>query len=226
MGLLETTARRGLARCLGWHCLTWSEKFGIIFSIVTVSAVLLVVTMFCFGRARMSHRQRTTVRLPGGRRIARQHYEDTAPALFPIAQQWPPGFPGQVTYYPATFSLGGPGGPRAQPYAAHIVQPCPVPWPCPPARPAIVYGAVPAQPVAGSFGISAPEPAHVGSTETQNTPPRPGSQPPASPAESLGRPREPTWFQALSRLFRMPLGTASTVASSTRPGTPILPTSR
>lgn len=212
MGLLETIGPRGLSRCLGWHCLTWSEQFGIIFTIVVVAIVLLVVYMYYLGLARLSYKERTTIRLPGGRRIKRQPNPNTAIASLPVAHQWPPGYPAQVAYYPTVFGLGSPEGPRAQPYAP--------PWISTWTQPAIVYVTASAQPAPGTFNIQATEPIHAGGTEARGTQPQLRGPWPAPAAGSFGRPREPTWYQRLGRVFRMPVGTASTVASSTAPGTP------
>ncbi|UNI14373.1 hypothetical protein JDV02_001007 [Purpureocillium takamizusanense] len=205
--------RRGPDNCLGWHCLTRPQQIGIIFSIVVFSVVTLVAYMYCLGRARIAQRNRTTIQLPGGRRTARNHDGNTTMAHLPVAQNIP-GYPPQVVYYPAVFHLNRHGDQMAP---RCVVSLAATPRPYAPIPPMVMYSTAPARPATHQPFRVAPSSTRVEGANVSG----PRAYPLDSPPESLRRPRHPTWFQRLSRVLRMPVGTASTVASSTTPGTPV-----
>lgn len=206
--------RRRAPNCVGWHCLTTAEQFGIIFSIVVVSVVLIIAYMYLLGRMGMRQRDRKSVPLPGGRAGTRRSHlpPDIVMGNMPVVQQWP-GYPPQVVYLPAVYQLAPGQVPRAQPCTGAgplAPQPAAFPCPVPPYRPLLGYQA-------SMF------PQIV--LETEGIPP---PQDPPPPFPDHGRQsRETTWRQRLSQLFQMPpVGRASTVASSFRSTTPRTATPR
>ncbi|KAK4091213.1 hypothetical protein Purlil1_4227 [Purpureocillium lilacinum] len=212
MAFAATIMRRKPSQCIGWHCLTRAQQIGTIVSIVVFSVVLLLVYMYCLGRARLAHRKRTTIRLPGGRRTTRGHDHNTALAHLPVAQNIP-GYPPRVVYYPAVFHLNRHEDQTGQ---SCVVSLAATPRPYAPVPPMIMYAPAPAQP--------APYQSHgqaSASIRVERATSGARAHTDVSPPESLRRPRHPNWFQRLGRVLRMPVGTASTVASSTAPGTPV-----
>ena len=214
--LVQTVTRQGMAltrrfsNCGGWNCLTAPEHFGIIFSIVVVSVVLLLAYTYYLGRRSISHRDRSSVRLPGGRRA--QPRRDLPPNIvlgeLPITQQWP-GYPARVIYQPVVYNVTPNQAPYAQPY---------------------IMGGTSFQGMQPSHmvGWSISEPHQPGVPSLFHQPPSqiPPNirQEPVRNVEPVGEltPRQPSWRQRLSRLFRMPVGRASTIASSSAPNTPTL----
>lgn len=184
-------------RCVGWHCLTAAQKFGIIFSAAVVTVVLAIAWMYYLGRVATLQRNRKSVALPGGRRIRRNPHIPPTVSLgeLPIAQHWP-GHPPQVYYQPVIFSTGPPQiaqTVRAQPYF--------VAGPCQPVRPPpLAYIPTVPCPITSQVG---PPAVWLGQQPAQvESPPSPDYQP-----------REPTWAQRLNRAFGLPVGRASTIAS-------------
>ncbi|KND95081.1 hypothetical protein TOPH_00488 [Tolypocladium ophioglossoides CBS 100239] len=219
----STPVRRELGRCFGWHCLTAAEKSGIILSIVVVSGVLLLAYMYYLGRATISRRERTSVRLPGGRRVehGRGQPSNTAIAPLPVVQQWP-GYPAQVFYQPAVFSVDEAHRARAQPCVGryHRHTPPAIMYPLPPiqhyATPTTQH--TPKVPIQQQYGghREASLPRIARSESNMQT----SQAAPSSPPASGGRPRQPTLLQRLGRALRLPVGRASTIASTSVPGTP------
>lgn len=214
--------RRGLGRCPGWHCLTAAEKSGIILSIVVVSGVLLLAYMYYLGRATISRRESTSVRLPGGRRVepCRVQPPNTAIAPLPVVQQWP-GYPAQVFYQPAVFSVDEAHRARAQPYIRpyHQYTPPAIIYPLPPIQryPMPTTQHSPTAPIQRQCGHR--EASLPGAARSESNM-QASQASPSSPPGSLRRPRQPTLLQRLGRALRMPVGRASTIASTSVPGTP------
>ncbi|PNY24729.1 Uncharacterized protein TCAP_05316 [Tolypocladium capitatum] len=217
-----TPIRRELGRCLGWHCLTAAEKSGIVLSIVVVSGVLLLAYMYYLGRATISRRERASVRLPGGRRVEHRRGlpPNTAIAPLPIVQQWP-GYPAQVFHQSAVFSVDEAHRARAQPLVGpcHRHTPPAIMYPLPPIQhhPTSTTQRSPRTPLQqrdGHWEDSLPGTARPESnTQTLQASP-------SSPPGSFRRPRQPTLLQRLGQVLRLPVGRASTVASTSVPGTP------
>lgn len=200
-----------MSRCIGWHCLTTAQKFGIIFSVVVVAIVLAICWAYLLGRVASSQLQRSFITLPGGRRVQRNPNLPPTVSLgeLPIAQRWP-GQPPQIIYQPVIYSIDPQYATRAQPYV--IAGPCQ-----PVTQLPVAY--VPAQPQARF--------PHSGQQEVQPPqmpgPPRqhPQHRHPHNRSNSLGRspadgpePISPSWSQRLNRAFGLPMGRASTIASS------------
>ncbi|POR37924.1 Uncharacterized protein TPAR_01877 [Tolypocladium paradoxum] len=211
----STPILRELGRCLGWHCLTAAEKSGIILSIVVVSAVLLLAYMYYLGRATISRRGRTSVRLPGGRRVEHRRGQppNTAIAPLPVVRQWP-GYPAQVIYQPALFSVDEAHRARAQPYVGPGYHRHTLPAIMYPLPPIHRYPTMPIQQQCGHQDASL-----RGTARSESNMQTPQASP-SSPPASLRRPRQPTLLQRLGRALRMPVGRASTIASTSVPGTP------
>lgn len=181
-------------QCSGWNCLTQAEQFGIIFSIVVISVILLVAYMFYLGHAVSSHQEVVLER----RRKQKKRRGGTITQL-PVVQNIP-------TY---AHQIG------CQPYAPHFSS-----------TPTASYQV---QFIPGyQFQQHGPavHPLHLGMFDCQpNVSPtiqgmREGTDHPEQPpspsphvSENLP-PLQPTWRQRLSRMFRLPVGRASTIASS------------
>ncbi|KAK5990240.1 hypothetical protein PT974_08506 [Cladobotryum mycophilum] len=205
-GNLQVFMRRNLATCLGWHCLTPAEHFGIIFSSVVVFVILSVAYMYYLGTATISNRDRTLANLPGGRRTRRGHaarLDEVVPAndySHPL-ESYPP----RIVYQPIMYNLGGVQVPSIQPLAAIPSHPQAFPRMTQPAS-------VPTQHHAYQEAIPR-------QAEWPPTIPTPQVVPPTSPASEM-QSQESSWRQRLNRVFRIPVGRASTIASSSASGTP------
>lgn len=131
---------RQTGRCLGWHCLTIAQKFGVIFSSTIVGIVLLVAWMYYLGTVTASHRQRNAITLPGGRQMRQDPSLPANVALgqLPIAHQRP-AHPTHIFYQPVVYSLDQQQIAHAHPYlvtgpysqAASMAYPQPAPFPMP-----------------------------------------------------------------------------------------------
>ena len=195
-----------MGQCVGWHCLTTAQKFGIIFSAAVVAILLGIAWMYYLGRVASSRNNRKSITLPGGRRIRRNPRVPVAVALgeLPIAQSWP-GHPPHVRYQPVIYSFDSPGGVRAHPYFTT--------GPYEPVRPPpLVYIPIRSQAAFSHEGKQRmpcrEDCAAQMDPSTQRNIPRP-----ASPNNHY-QPRQPTWTQRLNRVLRLPIGRASTIASS------------
>lgn len=201
-----------MKHCVGWNCLTTAQIFGIVFSVVVIAVVLLIAWMYFLGRVARSRLSRNFRTLPGGRRARKNPNLPPTISLgeLPIAQRWP-GQPPQIFYQPVIYSIDTQHAARAQPYL--------IVGPCQPVRPQpVAY--MPAQPQA-----SVPHHAHPEIWSSQL--PAPSQQLPQSqrrycpPSQSGSlpsddeEPRGSSWSQRLNRAFGLPLGRASTIASST-----------
>ncbi|PHH91380.1 hypothetical protein CDD83_688 [Cordyceps sp. RAO-2017] len=212
-----TLLGRRLEGCVGWNCLTVAQKSGIIFSIATVSVVIFLVYMHCLGRAAISRRERTSVRLPGGRRVARHRHQprDVALAQLPVAQHLP-GYPSHVMYQPALFSFDG----------THYLgsQPLGVAGPYPPAP--LAAAVATAHPILPSMPQQERQQGTQGHRQEdgqEQAPPgtartavfdEPALQATPSPSPTPPpRPEQPNWRQQLGRACRLPVGRASTISS-------------
>lgn len=198
------------AGCSGWACLNSAERFGIIFSISVISIGLLLAYTYCLGRRATSHRERATLRLPGSRRVHRNGIlpPNVTLGLLPVAQPWP-GYPPTVLHQPVVYSIPPNRVPHAHPYAtggAYLSRPCQGPmfaWPL-------------SNLIRDMRGQIPPQQSRPQTTAH-------GLQPPAASPWRTHRdasPRQPTLWRRLRDVLRMPVGRASTIASSSGPPTP------
>lgn len=197
---------RGLDKCLGWGCLTQAEQFGIIFSIVVTSAILILAYMYYLGRITEAHRELVVIMQRRRRRRRRSHNSQPSPALaltqVPVTQRVPT-YPSGAFYQPMVYNVAGVIGP--QPHQPIIPtyfpqQPIPVAYPVPPQQP---------QPSYRTRG-------HIPRAYSQRSPAR--TQSDSSSCRDLP-PRQPSWRQRLARVLGLPVGRASTIASSSAPAT-------
>ncbi|KAL6403768.1 hypothetical protein AUP68_13140 [Ilyonectria robusta] len=203
--------RRQTDQCSGWNCLTTAQRFGIIFSIVVTSVVLILAYMYYLGRITSSHQELVLAR----RRSRRRHRRYSAPNIvmgqLPIHQQHP-SFQSTVMYQPV---LCNPGGVPVHYPLGHF---SPGRLPAPGHLPA---GQVPQPPIPMVY----PVPPYQSRNPQRNFQPEPhrggSARISLSPSSMGSPPRQPTWRQRLSRVFALPVGRVSTVASSSAPGTPI-----
>ncbi|KAM6539734.1 hypothetical protein FALCPG4_18862 [Fusarium falciforme] len=205
-------------QCSGWKCLTEAEQCGIIFSIVITSIVLVLAYMYYLGRITSAHQEIVLARRR--RRRRRERLANISVSQLPAVPQYPSQSQ-QVVYQPVFYSLGSTpfSPPRAQvPPGPFPPQPVPIiyststipPHPAFVAVPRIQQGSLRNSPRSNPRGRS-----------VQRHPPSESSYPSPSPSQSQGLPpRQPTWHQRLCRAFGLPVGRASTIASSA-PGTPV-----
>lgn len=203
--------------CVGWYCLTDAQKFGIIFSASIVAIVLAIAWLCYMGAAANAHRQRFSKALPGGRRARHNPRLPTNVAMdhLPVVQQWP-GYRPQVFYHPMVYHLD-PQVPRAYPYL--------ITAPYNQGVPAVTYQGPPEQPLGAQQHIifhpleNAERTMNEAPPSQSGLPPYPGSPVVEQAASSETEvPEEPlTWRQRLNRMFSIPLGRASTIASSEAP---------
>lgn len=208
--------------CSGWKCLTEAEQCGIIFSIVITSIVLILAYMYYLGRITSAHQEIVLARRRRRRRRAR--LANISVSQLPAVPQYPSQSQ-QVVYQPVFYSLGSTpfSPPRAQvPPTPLPPQPVPIFYPTPPIPSRPTYVAIPhiqrgvPQGNLRSNPRGRPAQRHPPSESSYLSP-----SPSPSPSQSQGLPpRQPTWRQRLCRAFGLPVGRASTIASST-PGTPV-----
>ncbi|RSM10312.1 hypothetical protein CEP52_003659 [Fusarium oligoseptatum] len=84
-------------KCSGWKCLTEAEQFGIIFSIVITSIVLILAYMYYLGRITSAHQEIVLARRRRRRRRAR--LANISVSQLPAVPQYP-SQPQQVVYQP------------------------------------------------------------------------------------------------------------------------------
>ena len=210
MGILQRQADR----CTGWHCLTDAQKFGVIFSVCVVTIVLAVAWMCYLGKAAEAHRQRFSTPLPGGRSAPRFQTRppNTTLGQLPIVQQWP-GYQPQIYYQPVVYRLDPQQPPRAFPCPGMgLSQQAPmmsrqIPVTCsalPQSQPQL--RALPANAAPASRLPPPRETVRAAAEESSDS-----SQRCDNEQYSFG------WRHRLNRLFRLPVGRASTIASSEHP---------
>lgn len=206
------------SECSGWKCLTEAEQCGIISSIVITSIVLILAYMYYLGRITSAHQEIVLARRRRRRRRAR--LANISVSHLPAVPQYPSQAQ-QVVYQPVFYSLGSTpfSPPRAQVPAGPLPpQPVPIIFPTTPIPPRPTYVAVP-HVQSGSPPVNPP--GNPRGRPVQRHPPSESSYPSPSPSQSRGLPpRQPTWRQRLCRAFGLPMGRASTIASSA-PGTPV-----
>lgn len=183
--------------CSGWSCLTGTQQFGIIFSVVVISAVLSISYMCYLGKIASSHQELELARQRSHRRRRRASNQQLAMAQAHALQQYPAG----VVYQPIMYNPAGHGVPPMLP-AGNLLpaQPLQPPQqPVPMVHPYVPYQVPPLQ------QYVRPE-----------NPPRYSIHEPAAPS-----PAQPSWIQRLCRAMRIPMGRASTVASTSTSVTPV-----
>lgn len=204
---MDDLHKREEHRCIGWHCLTDAQKFGIIFSVVVVTIVLAIAWMCYLGKVVNKHRQRFTKPLPGGIRAVQRPElpSNTALGHMPVAQQWP-GHPPQIYYQPVMYRLEPSQPPRAYPWTGTGWFQQQMPFP--------------ARGIHRPNAIMAPQPPHQDSATRAARVNRSRSRTPRRDESSgsshrFGNAQAPiSWRQRLNRLLHLPVGRASTIASS------------
>lgn len=196
----ETHSLRRSNACLGWHCLTSTTRFGIIFSIVVSFIILSIVWMYCMGRARTLRVKTKTKNAPGEQRERRYHRtpKSTArPQSYPVPQNFV--FGNVVPQNLPIYFLPGPQVLSTQPFGvinaptAHIHTLTPTNLP---------------QGTQYSRYSSVTAPELPKSKDSRKEPTR-------APDECSSS--QPTWWQRFYRAFNLPAGAASTIASSPSP---------
>ncbi|PTB56623.1 hypothetical protein M431DRAFT_80087 [Trichoderma harzianum CBS 226.95] len=191
--------RRRSDSCLGWHCLSSATHFGIIFSVVVVVIVLSIVWMYYMGRARIMGNQTKLHNVPRRQRNRQLHRSPNGPTrpVSHLVQPAPVLQYGVAQQTPIYFFSSRPQILTIQPPGVinpHLYLPAPIVRPPEAPRPK------PSDDVASS-------PPKAEETQQEKVQPS-GNESPM---------RHPTWWQRLYRAFTLPVGVASTVASSPSP---------
>ncbi|KAL7946198.1 hypothetical protein V8C42DRAFT_319849 [Trichoderma barbatum] len=194
--------------CLGWHCLTSAKQFGIIFSIVVIFIILSIVWMYCMGRARILRKQTKPHNVPRRQRI-RQHHRNLSSNARPVSSmvQQIPVLQYGVTQQAPVYFFSGPQVLAAQPLGVmNVHMPLHVPLP------ATMLQTQEAQ---------QPKPSDDVASESSKA--QEHRQRQAQPLDNESVSHHPTWWQRFYRAFNLPVGAASTVASSPSPEPSELP---
>ncbi|KAL7937676.1 hypothetical protein V8C35DRAFT_293187 [Trichoderma chlorosporum] len=192
---------RQSSSCVGWHCLSSATHFGIIFSIVVVFISLSMAWMYYMGRARIFRNQARLNNAPRRPR-PRQHHRNLNGPARPVAyivQQIPVLKYGVAQQAPIYF-FSRPQALTAQPLG---VMNAPV--------------RLPAVALASPEVQQPTRPDDIIFESPQEREYHKEKSKPSDDASSLNR---PTWWQRFYRAFNLPVGAASTVASSPSPEPP------
>ncbi|UKZ80714.1 hypothetical protein TrVFT333_008477 [Trichoderma virens FT-333] len=184
--------------CLEWHCLSSATHFGIIFSIVVVFIILSIVWMYYMGRASIFRKQSDAHNVHRRQRNRHHHRNLKGPArpVSHVVQQIPVLQYGVAQKAPI-YLFSGPQVLPAQPLS---VMNSHVPLPAAALRPPEAH-----QPkVADDIAFEPPKAQGHHQEKAQH-----------SHEESSTH--HPTWWQRFYRAFNLPVGAASTVASSPSP---------
>ncbi|KAL6910542.1 hypothetical protein GGI43DRAFT_390427 [Trichoderma evansii] len=196
----ETHSLRRSNACLGWHCLTSTIRFGIIFSIVVSFIILSIVWMYCMGRARILRVKTKTKNASGKQRERRYHRtpKSTArPGPYSVPQNFVfgNGVPQNLPVYflpgPQVLSTQPFGGINAHTAHIHTLAPTNLPQ-----------------------GTQYPRYSDVTAPELPRTKDS-REEPTRAPGECSSS--HPTWWQRFYRALNLPAGAASTIASSPSP---------
>ncbi|KAF7558664.1 hypothetical protein G7046_g5493 [Stylonectria norvegica] len=213
--------------CVGWKCLTDAEKFGVVFSIVVTSVILILAYMYYLGRITDAHQEQMVAYRRGRRRRRVSYPPIINPGQLPVVQQWPT-YPPRTLYQPVMYNAVGSGTLPSRPLMF------PPPYPQQPTH--IFYPNPISQQFQGQqfqgqpFQGQGQQPL----SQPQNIHQAPGTPPPERHRRNFTQrnfrppwpspdglpPRQPTWRQRLGRALGLPTGRASTIESSSQPGTP------
>lgn len=214
MDSLSKLSRR--ESCIGWRCLTSSQQFGVIFSIVVFFLFFSVIFMFYLGRAKISHESKKSCK--SKLRSAAVANQPTSPSM--LFARPPPMAPCNpcTTFLPCTFTVYGEPIPVYHPNPA--LTPRAAIWPHLPAIPAsnfpipANYAATPERQLyshAPAGVIPSVLQSNFKNAQNQS---QYAAQPAAIPVPATYTERpSPSWFQKLQRALKTPPGRASTVAS-------------
>ncbi|KAH7170512.1 hypothetical protein EDB81DRAFT_168033 [Dactylonectria macrodidyma] len=221
--------------CTGWNCLTTAQQFGIIFSIVVTSVILIFAFMYYFGRITST---RTELVLARRHRSRQRRHRHSMPSIIlgrlPMHQQYP-NYQPRVMYQPVVYDPGRGSflhqmayfSPGQHPGSERPPQPIPIPPHQVQYHPGIFYpghplrGQLPQPPIPMACSI----PPDQFQYHTQSG--RPGSVPRGSirgDSPSLRRRsslRQPSWWQRVWRACALQPGRASTIETSPAPRTPV-----
>lgn len=211
--------------CSGWSCLSDAEQFGVLFSII-VTITILGVIYLCYLKSRSAERdvdvELVQVRLP---RELRRRYASPVPVMLPP----PPAYQAVQVQY-GQYSQPGmhiqaPPGATVQPYTAGPVGSAPVTYgqlnnhQPPPGFNGPVQNPyyAPQQPFsqvpAGCAPFHGPQPRAYGQDPGTGPWHTPNTRHMSAVPQSA-EPHTPTLKQRLMRMFRLPIGHASTVTES------------
>ncbi|OAQ70422.1 hypothetical protein VFPPC_02898 [Pochonia chlamydosporia 170] len=193
------------ARCIGWHCLTAAEQFGIIFSSVVVFLVFSLVYMYCLGRACIANKDRQASRLDIAKHSRVSSHGHRRPAT-PLV--WTPTTQNQLVVRPA----------MAGQQALGLRQV----WSQPYTNPVIYHG-VPLVPLAFTASATQPAAAYQQPIYDGTSDPAP-SRPPSCARDTFTantiRSKSPGWRRRLNQILQLPLGRASTIHTDSGPASP------
>lgn len=208
----DTILAREVDGCTGWNCLTQAEQFGIIFSIVVTSIILILAYMYYLGKLTQAHRE--LVLATRSRRRRHRTPRTNLPIGFPgfsgnqpLVMQTLPNYPPGVMCQPMICNPAGTNIPQPQPFLVPGYYPQPPPIP-------ITYS-IPQQHPPTVHQPPNPFPARTPTGDFNNR----NTQSDSSSPRGLP-PRQPSWRQRLARAVGLPVGRASTISSSSESRTP------
>lgn len=206
----STLSRR--ESCIEWRCLTSSQKFGVIFSIVVFFLFFSIIFMFYLGRAKLSYESQKSCG-PKLRSANVMAQRVSPPEIVPSTPY--------TAFLPCTFTVHGEPIPIYHPNPA--LSPRAAIWPQHPAIPAsnfpvpVAYAAPPEHhfyPHEPTGAIPSVLPSTFNNVQHQSQYTAPPAPPAPIPVPAAHTERmSPSWFQKVQRAFRIPPGRASTVAS-------------
>ncbi|KAI5465783.1 hypothetical protein BGZ63DRAFT_400225 [Mariannaea sp. PMI_226] len=189
------------SNCSGWNCLTEVQKFGIIFSIVVTSVVLILAYMYYLGKITSSHQEIELTRQRSRRRRRRVSNHPVVMVQPYAHQQYQMG----PVYQPVLYPSAGYTIPTSPQVPVNMT----------------TDGRVPIQSTQPPVQMIYPLAPYQSQSHFQSVyPPKHPVPRDLSPSLIGLPPRQPTWRQRICRAFRLPIGRASTIPSTSAHGTP------
>ncbi|CEI39011.1 hypothetical protein FVEN_g10090 [Fusarium venenatum] len=198
-------------KCFEWDCLTSSEQGGIITTVVVTSIILLLVCMYYLGRIIVAH-QEIAISQRRRRRRRRQQQRTNLARFYDVALvQLPvvPQYPSENVVYAFSPFVYHPHGQinDVQNQTTRILIP---------QQPVLAVTPLHAATYAG-YPVADVQ----GQRSNYQANQRPISVLTSAPSENIGG-LETDWWGRLRRVFGLPLGRASTIATDSVPTTPVL----
>ncbi|KAL4726497.1 hypothetical protein ACLX1H_007179 [Fusarium chlamydosporum] len=210
MSSLSTIHTRG-KKCHSWDCLTSSEQAGIVVSVVVTAIVFLFLHMYYCGRITIRH-QELALRRQRRRRERRTNFGTQPHAVSLVQLPAVPHYPSENLVY-TPYPYYSPGQiPSLQTQATRMLVP--------------EYLVPAVAPIRPTTYVGLPIIPEVSNVQEQNNPLQPSERSMSvfsSTSSDFSSRYQSDWWRRLRRAFGLPVGRASTIASDSAPGTPIIP---